>query len=147
MGALNPKGVRVDLLGGEAVRVLFDMDSLITIEDDFGSLADFELALVTKPFRTVRTALFLAGKWVGDPALAPTTVEAFGALMDPTKVREYLGKITEALYEALGVSQEEADAAVAADPTLAAALASLSPNSSPPPAKPGSPLASVKPSA
>lgn len=142
MGALNTKGVRVDLLNDEAVRLLFDMDVLVDVEDDYGSLTGFELALATKPFRTVRYAFWKAGRWVGDPALKPETAEAMGAHLDGAKTAFYIGKLTEALYESLGISKEEAEVAanaMAEDPTLAAALASLSPSSAPPPAPPGSP--------
>jgi len=117
MGALNGRGVRVELDGG-AMQVRFDMNRLIDIEDHFGDLSGLELALTTKPFRTVRWVMFTAGTWLGDADRAPVTEEAVGAVIDPARLGKVSEAVGRALREALGLGDVEV---APSDPTGAVA--------------------------
>jgi hypothetical protein len=115
MAELNGSGVRLELRGG-AMQLRFDLNALIEVEDAYGSLDGFQVALSVKPFRTVRHALWLAGTWLGDDAAKPTSEEEVGRLLDPQRLRDADAALGQALLEALGKAEPEAEA----DPTTAA---------------------------
>ncbi len=135
MGSLNPKGIRIPLKNGDAMRVKFDIDSLILLEEEFGSLADVFLSLGSKSFGTIRKVLWVAGEWVGDPERAPESLHAVGQMMDPNlaRTKEIVDLLVLAMDEALGTADTEDDAG----PTSAKAkrkAATPSPTSAPSPA-------------
>lgn len=118
MAALNASGVRVELRGG-AMQLVWDMNSLIEIEDVYGSLDGFEVALRAKPFRAIRFAVWTAGTWLGDPADAPKSEAEVGERMDLKAMAGMSDAVADALLQAIGL--DDGEVAESADPTKAAA--------------------------
>lgn len=102
------------------MQVRFDLDALIELEETYGSIDAVQMAMGTKFFKTLRHVLWVAGTWTGDPAGAPTSEKALGALVNLKRMKDYHDAVDRALRDALGLDEGEGEAG---DPPVAATAA------------------------
>jgi hypothetical protein len=136
-GDLLARGQLITLADGSTRRLRLNNAQLLSIEDHFGTIADFLPELGKKMLRNLA--------WLFSIVFEVTEAEAL-KLIDARRMKEYLDVTADVLIEAMGVSEEAAVAAkaAAAGEAQSQAAETTSPGSSSS-ASPSSPATSIPP--
>lgn len=113
---LRAEGVKVQTIDGQELRLMFDMDALVIIEEEFGSLGAMQDALNEMGREQLTGKLFKPFLKILRAALAHDP-SAANARFDPALTGEYLAAVMRAMNVAFPDTGKDAGATGETNPT------------------------------